>query len=121
MPPWKPSLKAKRIPYVDRAWIPEDKLKLYALNPDHPKGRHKARRFKSVLGIERDEWRYLHDQILDRLSACPVHAARVAAPHGVEYEVRIPIDGRNGRSALVATAWMLDAERRPRLTSAYVE
>jgi hypothetical protein len=38
----------------DRAIIPIGKLLGYCLNPNHPKGKHKARVFKSALGITAD-------------------------------------------------------------------
>jgi hypothetical protein len=112
-------LQVRRLAYVDRAWIPESKLKDYALGPDHVRGRHKARLFASMLGIERDDWRFLHDQILGKLPACEASWARPAPPYGVEYTIFVPITGRNGASHLVQTAWILDAERRPRFTTAY--
>ncbi len=40
-----------RLPDGDRAIIPLEKLLGYCLNPNHPKGKHKAIVFKSVLGI----------------------------------------------------------------------
>ena len=53
------------LPQADRAHIDARKLRDYALNPDHPKGRHKARVFQSALGVGRDDWEYLRDQILE--------------------------------------------------------
>jgi hypothetical protein len=43
-----------KLPNGDRAVIPIAKLLGYCLNPNHPKGKHKARVFKSVLGITAD-------------------------------------------------------------------
>jgi hypothetical protein len=39
------------LPNGDRAIIPIEKLLGYCLNPEHSKGKHKARVFKSALGI----------------------------------------------------------------------
>src|SRR5688572_18716376 len=109
------------LPYAKWAYIPQppthpyNKLKDYALNPDHPDGGPKAAWFSSCLGIERDDWEFLHDQIIERIPACrlakkprykyvpdePDPGLRI----GFEYELHVPIDGRNGRRALVLTAW----------------
>jgi hypothetical protein len=42
-----------RLPGAECARIPTDKLVRYALDPDHPRGRHKARVFAWALGIRR--------------------------------------------------------------------
>jgi hypothetical protein len=39
------------LPNWKLAVIPDGKLELYCLNPFHPKGKDKARVFKSVLGL----------------------------------------------------------------------
>jgi hypothetical protein len=43
-----------KLPTGDRAVIPIEKLLGYCLNPNHSKGKHKARVFKSALGITAD-------------------------------------------------------------------
>jgi hypothetical protein len=43
------------LPNGDRAVIPIEKIIGYCLNPNHPKGKHKARVFKSVLNITNDD------------------------------------------------------------------
>lgn len=48
------SLKFMNLPNGDRAVIPIEKLLGYCLNPNHTKGKHKARVFKSALGITAD-------------------------------------------------------------------
>ena len=42
------------LPNGDRTIIPIEKLLGYCLNSEHSKGKHKARVFKSVLGITAD-------------------------------------------------------------------
>lgn len=51
------------LPRAELAEIPEDKLRGYALNPEHLAGRHKARVFASMLGIGAADWEYLRGQI----------------------------------------------------------
>jgi hypothetical protein len=109
------------LPRAELAVAPEDKLRDYSLNADHRTGRHKARVFASVLGIGAGDWTFLRDQILDRVAECPVTAIRPKPPYGVEYEVRIEIDGLNGVTHPVVTGWLVSDEGPPRLITAYVE
>jgi hypothetical protein len=69
--------------------------------------------------IEQDDWEYLRDQILDSLPDCPVAAIRLE-PWGRLYEVRMTIDGLNGESRRVLTAWALIGNEPPSLATLYV-
>lgn len=109
------------LPSAEQARIPVEKLRDYALNPEHSTGGHKARVFASALGIGRADWTYLRDQILDRVVRAPVTAIRPKPPYGVEYEVRIEIDGRNGETHRVITGWLATDTDAPRLVTLYVE
>lgn len=44
-----------KLPQADRAVVEFRKLHDYCLNPEHPRGRHKARLFKSALGMTADD------------------------------------------------------------------
>jgi hypothetical protein len=109
-----------RLPGAGRATISTDKLVRYALDPTHLRGRHKARVFASALGIRTQDWRYLHDQILDALPDAPVRSTRIT-PFGVAYEVVVPIDGLNGATLPVVKTWIVEGDAPPRLTSAWVD
>ncbi len=109
-----------RLPSATRATIPTDKLARYALDPNHPRGRHKARVFASALGITADDWRYLYDQILEALPDAPVRSTRIT-PFGVTYEVVVSIDGLNGATVPVVTIWIVEVGKPPRLTSTWVD
>ena len=110
-----------RLPGAAEATVPTDKLVRYALDPTHPRGRHKARVFASALGIRTQDWRYLHDQILDGLPDALVRSTRIT-PFGVAYEVVVPIDGLNGATLLpVITTWIAEGDAPPRLTSTWVD
>src|ERR1043166_1633720 len=50
-----------RLPNHDRAIIDPQKLENYCLNPAHDKGKHKARVFRSVLGLRGSDWQLLRD------------------------------------------------------------
>lgn len=91
------------------------------LSVDHPVGRHKATVFRLALDIERDDWEYLRDSILEQLPQHPVTLVREPA-HAHEaytWEVLLPIQGvraRATRRLLVITAWEM-VDGRPELVT----
>lgn len=109
-----------KLPNAARATIPTEKLTRYALNLDHPRGRHKARVFDSALGIRAGDWRYLYDQILQGLTDAAVRSTRIT-PFGAAYEVVVSIDGLNGATLPVVTTWIVEGDSPPRLTSTWVD
>jgi hypothetical protein len=60
--------KLQLLPNLHNAVVPKEKPHDYVLNPDHPQGRHKARVFKSMLGIERQHAEVLAEIIIASLS-----------------------------------------------------
>jgi uncharacterized protein len=109
------------IPDADQALIPKEKLYDYALSPAHPTGRHKARVFQSALGIDRSDWEYLRDQILARIQEAEVREVKTAS-FGFLYGVPMLIEGLNGETHEVFTAWIRDSDTDPpRLTTLYVD
>jgi len=95
------------------------KLRDYCLDPQHPRGRHKARVFLSVLGLGQTD--------ADFLRAALLEAARKedAAPgEADEYGDRYSVDflmTHGDREARVRSAWIiLRGESAPRLTSCFV-
>jgi hypothetical protein len=109
------------LPRAAQARVDPAKLVSYSLDPASPYGRHKAAVFKAVLQIERRDWAYLRDAILDALPARPVSSInRPDRPEKLTtYGVVVPVRGKNGRWGLVVTAWTIFAGR-PELTSARV-
>jgi hypothetical protein len=114
------------MPFAERAWIPDGKLQDYILNPDHPKGWSKAKYFDQHLGIRRDNWEYLHDQILDEISERRV--TTIAAKNwkegekhhfGIEFGIEVGIDGLNGQRREVFTGWLVVGSLAPALTTSF--
>lgn len=96
---------------------PLNKLKDFALDVEHHRGGSKAKWFRDHLGIVRDDWEFLHDQILNRLPDSYIVdiPARITRPwDGIEFGVEVPIDGRNGQSAPVLTGWLVPLGLNPR-------
>jgi len=80
---------------------------------------HKARVFSSALGIEQSDCRYLRDQLVEG-SSTPGPRTRIT-PFGVLYEVTMLIDELNGATAPVASIWIVEDDRPPRLVSTWVD
>ena len=106
------------LPNADRAIIESGKLRDYVLSPEHEYGRHKARVFRSALGIDRESWEYLRDQLAARVEEAGVSEVR-AGNYGTRYSVPMLIEGLNGQTHEVTTGWIVDEEGAPpRLTTA---
>lgn len=110
-----------RLPYCEQATIPEHKLRDYALNAGHEVGQHKARVFASTLGIYREDWRFLNDQILERLPESDATRLELDTPWGSKWEVPVLVEGRNEARCSVLTFWLIRPGERPQLTSARVD
>jgi hypothetical protein len=111
---------AMRLPGGDRAIVDRDKLTGYCLNPEHPRGKHKARVFATVLGFTRDHADQLRGALLTAaatLDAKPVLSDR----YGDRYVIEFEIIGSAG-AALLRSAWIVRrGEETPRLTSCFVK
>jgi filamentous hemagglutinin len=109
-----PILKNARHAIVD-----ERKLTAYLLNPTHPRGRDKARIFKSTLGYDRASCTGLIEQIrhaILRHEAVFLRRDR----YGRHYRVDLTLEGPRG-TGRVRTGWLYDrGSDVPRLTTAYV-
>ena len=96
----------------------ENKVKNYLLNLDHPDGGPKARFFTESLGIKRDDWRYLADQISGAMSTAFIFRVK-NSNYGINHGALIEIRGRNERTAIIQTGWMVKSGEPPRLVTAY--
>ena len=112
------SVAGGRLPYAEHAWIDPRKLTEYALDPDKS---DKARGFAVKLGLELADWRYLHDQIIERVRDAPlVNINLHTYTKWPEFTVLVPIEGREGKRGPVATGWMVDDRHAPWLTTLHV-
>ena len=66
-----------RLPNAARAAIDIEKLRDYALNPEHPRGRHKARVFAAALGLTAVDSEELRDALF---VAGPGHIRALVPP-----------------------------------------
>ena len=109
-----------RMPGGDAAIVDRGKLIGYCLNAEHPRGKHKARVFASVLGFTAEN--------ADKLRAALLAGAATADAQpggfdqfGTRYMLEFEIIGPRG-SGIVKSLWIVRRnESTPRLTSCYVK
>jgi hypothetical protein len=108
-----------KLPNGERADL-DDKLGEYVLNPQHEKGRHKARVFASALGITRDNAEILASAL--RKAAANSSDAVATGDHGfgATFEISFQFKTEKG-SARVLSAWIVrKGEDFPRLTTCFI-
>ena len=99
-----------------RAYIPEGKVRVYALRNPSKRRPFEALGYSEAAG----NWEMLRDAILNGL---PRHPAvfNKQNQYGITYEVVVLVTGPNGKEAPVKTYWLYEREEiSPRLTSLYV-
>ncbi len=108
-----------KLPNADRAIIPREKLIGYCLNPEHPKGKHKARVFQSVLGITRENVDNLYDLVQQSAIAGEVVQERLT-PFGQEFKVDWTVSGFD--QVQLRTLWIISSKSNiPQLVSAFIK
>lgn len=96
----------------------QKKLKSYLLNLEHPDGKSKAKFFIESLGISPSDWMYLSDQIRGAMNGAVLY--RVGKNNqGITHGAYIQIRGRNGRTAVLQTGWIISPGESARLVTAY--
>lgn len=108
-----------KLPNAERAVVDVVKLREYCLSLSHPRGRHKARVFATVLGITADDAEILHAALL---SAARTYEATPAESdeYGQRYVLDFPMECFD-KSATIRSGWIiLSGEDFPRLTSCFV-
>jgi hypothetical protein len=108
-----------KLPNGDRAVIPIGKLLGYCLNPNHPKGKHKARVFKSALGITADNV----ERLVQLIQLAAVQGEIVQArttDFGQEFKLDWWIDGHD--ELQLRTIWIIPHDStEPQLVSAFIK
>lgn len=108
-----------KLPNAERATVEIEKLRDYCLSETHPRGKHKALVFASVLHITAVDSEYLRAEILSAVlvnEASPSEADEYGQRYVVDFAMK-----NKGRTATVRTSWIIrTGEDFPRLTSCYV-
>jgi hypothetical protein len=108
-----------KLPNAEGALIDIRKLRDYSLNPDHDRGKHKARLFFAILGLDTGNVEELQTLVL---AAIECHEALMtqADDYGQRYIVDFPLT-RNDNTANIRTTWIIRPDETfPRLTSCYI-
>jgi hypothetical protein len=109
-----------RIPGGDLAIVDREKLTGYCLNPEHPRGKHKARVFATALGFTVENAEELRAALL-RAAAIADAQPGASDRFGDRYVVESEMKGPRG-AAVVRSTWMIRrGETTPRLTSCFVK
>ena len=107
-----------KLPNAEQAIIDIAKLRDYCLNPNHPEGRHKARVFKSALGLEQSDAEWLAREIARQITLIETCRAEHTS-YGWRYDVDMKIV-RNDRVAVIRTGWIVrHTENVPRLSTCF--
>jgi hypothetical protein len=97
------------------------KLRDYCLSERHPRGRHKARVFRSRLGLTSHDVNLLRRALLDAVRA---HRDDLVATEDDQYGQRFTLDFEMttaGGSAMIRSGWILPTGRRVlRFVTCYV-
>lgn len=108
-----------KLPNGDRAVVPLEKFTEYALNPQHPSGRHKARVFQAARGLTLADAAFLQETVRQIASANEATSQNPRS-YGERYVIDFALTTNVGR-AMVRSTWMLHyGDHLPRLTSCYV-
>jgi hypothetical protein len=108
-----------RLPNAERAFADVRKLREYCLDPEHPRGRHKARVFLATAGLGPEHAEQLR---ADLLGAARTQDAALAAEdeYGRRYVVECAVEGPAG-TVVVRSIWIIrKGEDFPRLVTCYV-
>jgi hypothetical protein len=108
-----------RLPYSERAILDIRKIEDYCLNPGHPRGRHKARLFRELLGATRSDGPWLRNVLLK--AAQSGEAIELAADaFGSRWRIDVPVS-RHGKNVVVRTVWIVRiGEDAPRFVTCWV-
>ena len=110
--------------YIDpqKTYGIKQKLTMYSLNKDHPKGKDKAIVFESVLGYTKDNWEALQETIFNALAQQAANfSGMTPVTNNKKYTAILPIKGSNERTAMVKTVWELESDGRFRMVNAIVD
>jgi hypothetical protein len=107
------------LPSADRAILDLQKLEGYCLDPEHPRGRHKARVFRETLALTRRDARWLQSALLDAVRVTEAVHLRQDR-FGTHWRVDVSLT-RQGRRAVIRTLWIIrTAEQAPRFVTCWV-
>ena len=107
-----------KIPNAERAVVDIRKLRDYCLNPQHDKGKHKARLFTSLLGMDSDDAEELRNALLEVVKTKDAQLGETDA-YGQRYMLDFTLNWR-GKQARIRSAWIIETGSDiPKLTTTF--
>ena len=107
-----------KLPNLESAFVSEEKVTNYLLNPKHPDGASKAA-FFDALGFSAENWQELALALLRLAETAPV-ARCVDSVHGCKYIIEGCLESPCGKAPRVRSVWIVDRGGDvPRLVTAY--
>ena len=107
-----------KLPNLENVYVPEEKITLYLLNLQHPKGRGKAQ-FFIQFGFSMAQWKQLADALLNHAQLHDVvktEQTQFGIRYVIEGELETPIE----RKPKVRVVWFISTDRtEPHLVTAY--
>lgn len=108
-----------KIPNHDNAFIDDEKIYGYCLNPEHPIGKHKAKIFEYLLNINQSNGLVLIKALKEAISNNDAIFEK-ETEHGKYYTLDFYLV-RNNYKYTIRSSWMIRRnEDFPRLISCYV-
>ncbi len=107
-----------KIPNAERATVDIHKLRDYCLNPQHNKGKHKARLFAALLGMSPNDAEELRDALLEAIREQDAQLAEKNA-YGQRYTLDFTLNWKD-KQATIRSAWIIETNSDiPKLTTAF--
>ena len=109
-----------KVPNANNAIIAPEKLRDYLLNPDHRRGRSKAKKLLSM-GYQTDQWQRLEADLRQQHLTADVDTSETN-DYGTSYRIVAELTGPNGDRGLFCSIWQIDlGAKQPRLITMYPE
>lgn len=107
-----------KLPNVQYAVVPPEKITEYLLSETHPEGRDKAVFFRHF-GFQLFEWEVLAQALLDHAGAHEV-VKTVPSRFGIRYVIEGELQTPDGRLPRIRAVWFVSIDSDvPRLVTAY--
>ena len=108
-----------KLPNPEQAIIDSQKLSGYCLNPTHPDGQHKARVFRSALGMQQEDEEELVNALKEALKNHNAIFER-ENNYGRKYIIDFQMT-RGDKQAIIHSVWIVRFEENfPRLVTCYI-
>ena len=90
--------------------VDAEKLRDHCLDPNHSRGRHKARVLRSSLGITGDDAPWLRERILGGIGGAEKHEVK-RDRFGTHFRADFVVE-RQARAVVLRTVWIVEPDTR---------